>query len=467
MSRRWIKPLRRLGLIGVVALLISCAATPSVFSPPDAPLNTVSFAPLTSDAELVNPMRGLYRWRNQQIVPVESYDSYSRYRWRDLEPRPGVYDFSVIEADLAKAEAAGRKHGFRVRAMIQDEVDVVPPHIAAAMELAWQEGETYIPDWNDPEFMAGATALITALGAQFNNDPRVSFLDIGMFGNWGEWHMWPFKYPAPTGAVTMSVENRRALIDAYLAAFPNKLLVMMTEDEDSLIYALKQSPQVGWRRDSLGSWIFDGNAAAEKLRNRPEDFALFQERWKTAPVITEFINPSEQRDPESFVMALQQVQRFHISMVGNGNMLEWETLSPQSQRVLGEIGQAAGYRLQLAECTFPAYAMLNREWTFVSRWHNLGNAPTYEDWHVALELRDPTSGVVASTLPLSIELRSLLPGDYVFTDVLRLPPELSPGSYELRLIVRDPLNYRQPLQLANDRRSEDGGYDLGVLEVRP
>jgi hypothetical protein len=432
---------------------------------------TATFTPTVipfSAPDLINPLRGLYRWRNQQEAPIESLDSYSRYNWRDLEPQRGVYDFSRIRADLERAESAGRKHSFRIRAMVHHDGIVVPRYLVDLMEDGWWSGDTYIPDWNDPDFIANARNLILALGREFNFDQRLAFIDIGLFGNWGEWHMWPFKYPAYTGAQVATKENREALVDMHIEAFPDVPLVMMTEDDETLMYALRKSKFIGWRRDSLGSWVFDENAFMRDLRLRPDDWQIFIDRWKTAPVVTEFITPFDQEDPEVYERALRQVREYHVSMVSNGNTFDWEDISWKGRRLFLELGKTAGYRFELKSLTIPTTVIPGEGFAADWRWKNIGNAPPYELWRVLLQFRSPDRGAVVWQNRSGIDLRRMLPtgkGEWTYIDQFTLRKEVPVGIYDVYVQVIDPLGYRQPLALAIEGRQSNGAYPLGQVRV--
>jgi hypothetical protein len=421
-----------------------------------------------SEAEIVNPMRGLYRWNNQEYAPQPrpAYDSYERYAWRDLEPWRGHYDFSVIERDLEAAQRAGRKHAIRIRAMIHGQGPVVPDYLVEAMGRGWWSHGTYVPDWNDPDFVERMHALIAELGRRYNGDPRLAWVDVGFYGNWGEWHTWPLSYPAWNGAVDMSSANKRQIVDQMAAAFPSTRLIMGSEDEDTLVYALRKYPTMGWRRDSLGSWIFDENSTFRNLRQRSAEWDLVMERWQTAPIISEFISPNDQRDPDVYRLAQQQADEYHVSLVSNGNTLPWNSLSHSGRTALLDLGKQVGYRLVLSDLAISEELRPGDAFAVTSRWINRGNAPIYERWRPTLELRDDR-GRVRWAGRLTVDLTDLLPSDSPTrtADRFRLPETFPAGTYALVLVVRDPTSYREPLALAVAGQHQGGSYQLGQVVV--
>lgn len=431
--------------------------------------------------EIVNPMRGLYRWMNNETVPSpnplpqRSVDAYYRYEWSDLEQGRGEYTFNLLERDIAKAAAAGQKFAFRMRVVVPSKGSGVPSYMMDALDLGWWadtnkdgKNDTYVPDWNDPLFLDGVERLLQALGERYDNDPRVSYLDIGFFGSWGEWHTSGLSYSSSRPAKTMTYENREKLIDLHIAAFPNTPLVMLTDDERSLVYALERSPQIGWRRDSLGDEHFD-SVVSDVRRLGDDKLALFSERWKTAPVITEFINPKFHRNPDTYERAIEQVQRYHVSMVSNGNMLDWDSMNSAGRNAVVTLAKASGYRFALAELALPALLRTGERVTLTSSWVNEGVAPIYEAWQTWYQLRD-SGGAVVWERPSQLDLRTLLPSAatdrQAVADELLLPTSIAPGSYTLSLVVRDPAGLRAPLRLAITERQDDGSYTLGSVAVQ-
>jgi hypothetical protein len=456
-----------------------------VSAPPPFPTASVALQSLVptpiplGDAELVNPLRGLYRWRGQELMPTPdplprpALDAYERYTWRQLEPAPGQYDFSAIEQDFAQASAEGRRFGFRVRALVSGQTSV-PDYLMREQEADWWldydddgEAETYVPDWNDPLFLERADKLFQALGARFDGDPNLVFVDIGLYGNWGEWHLHGFPDP-PGAAEPISDDNKRVIVDMHLRAFPSTFLLASSNDTVALAYAFERSPKVGWRRDSLGDPHFDD------LRDDPERWRLLRDRWRTAPVVTEFISPADQRDPAVFLLALEQARAYHVSLVGNGNTFEWHTLSDEGRAAFVELGKRSGYRLGLVRLELPQQPQAGEPLPLRMHWSNTGSAPVYEPWQIVVQLREPAGGPIVWEDASVLDLRQVMPAEHadasppqrLHEDSFALPAHLLPGEYDLALLVRDPAGRLAPLELAIRGRQADGSYLLGQITLR-
>jgi len=631
------RPLRRVlpPSLAVAALLVLATGAAPAHRPASDSTSTFSVRTLPLTAPPVtNPLRGLYAWQGTQYAPVPAADAYQRFSWRALEPSLGRYDFSAIDQALAAAKAQGRKFGLRVMALRSGRGAYVPDYVMGHGLGYWysfrtksQQGcypvhggagcDTYVPDWNDQFLQERAAQLFAALGRRYDGDPRLSFVDVGLYGDFGEWHMSGFPKVGPRGSQPITPESEARFIDVQARAFPHKLLLMGTDDEGALAYALSHWPRMGLRRDSLGSPLFDdlssqaawqdwsSHAATNLVVGAPvysgheavsftvdraygeftlharapfdttpytalrlavrsgqraadlwvrvgrqdgrtgrvslaayggqpspdawrvytiplaalnaqatsitdlslqdesghaagltyyvdeirllgaagtEDYAIYDDglagawrdyaaaRWKTAPVVTEFYYTGRGPASANLDLALQQVRRYHVSLVGNGNYsaVSWGDLDAADQARYLEIGAIAGYRLALVDVSLPLHPVAGRRLAITSRWRNDGVAPVYEPWAVSWQLAARPGGPVAWRGASSLDLRALLPtglGPQSVRDGLTLPRSLKPGTYTLEVVIDDPTGYYPPLSLAQEGRQRDGAYALGQVTV--
>jgi hypothetical protein len=421
---------------------------------------TPTIIPLSAD-ELMNPMRGYYAKGRSEMIPQPEppYDYYARFSWRDLEPTRDTYNFAPIDTEINYALSRGgngARFHFRVRCMTSatSGLILVPDYLRNLMEKGWYHtNNTYIPDWNDSDFISRAQALMNALGTRYNNDPRIGYVDIGFYGLYGEWHMYQVPYPSPTGATLPTTATKRALVDLHRMAFPNKYVLMLTDDLEALTYAMSVSTTIGVRVDSLGnSCCMNTSILAPAL-----------ERWKIAPFVTEFFGPGNTTPS----IALSQVQQYHVSAVSNGNIDAWNTWSTADQQTLLEVGKRAGYRYEMQELTIPSPLTAGQSAAVTSRWRNAGVAPIYEPFNVMLQLRTTQSTAPVFQQQLSVPLRTLLPSTATtsYSDTITVPANLTPGTYTVAVAVLDPSGYRRPLKLAIQGRQSDGSYSLGTITV--
>ncbi|MGI9147660.1 MAG: LamG-like jellyroll fold domain-containing protein [Chloroflexota bacterium] len=430
--------------------------------------------------ELPNPLRGEYEWYGDPVAPPQwpFQDSYTRLYWKELETAPGAYDFSRIDAQLASAAARGGRFGFRVMSACTGcgEGETALPEYLASSSGAWYAsvgGERFlIPDWNNDLYLTRWEALMAALGTRYANDPRIGIIDIGGAGNWGEWHDYPYaeQYPGPRGQMPLSDRNAQRIVEASLAAFPpnNHLLVIRTANSAALRYAFSRSPHVGLRLDCLG-----GGAAMEGDREAlSKVWDVAADRWKTAPVVTEWCATIAPSTNLFQTFGVPQVQEFHVSMLSSGNFVKTDAghlngYLPAEQDGFMAANKLAGYRFALTKLSLPRVIPSGADFTIEAEWENTNVAPAYLAFNVMYQLRDADDAIVWQGRS-GIDLRQLLPtggSPTSWSDRFTLDGT-SPGTYALDIQVLDPGQISPPLNLAMDARQPDGSYPLGSVSVR-
>lgn len=444
-----------------------------------------TWTPLSvSSDDTVNPLRGYHRWRGQERVPQTSsaLDAYQRYAWRDLEPTQGNYNFSTILADLATAKAQGRKFALRLRMMLgYDDGEVYVPaylvgHASCAHGCGWWADydagnplNTFVPDWNDTFLQQRASLLLQALATALGTQADIAWIDIGLYGQWGEWALSSsINYAtAPLGVVAATDAAKRAFVDMHLNAFSNRQLVMFAlyGNYDAVRYATTQQAitqlPVGLRIDCLGRDGF-----MDQWLSHAAEWAVIQNVWKTAPFVAEYCGFTHLSAGHSAATALQQVRDFHISSIGNANFGTYTDYSASEQTAFLQVGREGGYRYRpdTASITLDGSGLL----TVSAVVRNEGNAPTYEPWDVLLELNNSAASTVWSqTLSGSLKTSQGASSSQTFGASVQLPT-LTAGDYTLRLIARDGRRLsatpvRAPLRWTVLERGSDGGVDLATL----
>ncbi|MFL5802006.1 MAG: DUF4832 domain-containing protein [Roseiflexaceae bacterium] len=449
-------------LLLAIVVLASSAAPASIAQTGGATITITPTAIPLADAEIVNPMRGFYRWYGSEPIPQPrpAYDHYARFGWRQLEPARGQYDFSAIEQALQEAENAGAKFAFRIMSVNEFTSPVeVPSYLtqeAGGAYCTYNGAHVWVPAWDSPQFLARAQALMSALGARFNGDPRLGYYDMGIYGHWGEWHTEGLCTP-PAGDAT-----KRALVDMQVAAFPNTRILMNSggKEVDAFVYALSKSPRIGIRVDSLCSPWFDS-----QFTESPQKLAAMQDRWKTAPIITEFYT----WNPSGIALCDQQVSTWHIAAIANGSIGNWSSYTADQQAQILTIGKHAGYRFALNALTYLAEVPNNTLLPISSQWLNVGITPAYEPFAVTFELRPKDQTTVVWWALSRLDLEGFLPATepQTINDQLYLSGRIPPGQYTLSLVVRDLTGYRAPLSLAITGGDASGRYLLGELTITP
>jgi hypothetical protein len=155
------------------------------------------------------------------------------HTWKSVEATEGVFDWSLIEADLTRAAALGK------RAFLHLLWGYSPPWVE-------QQCPTVVVQWTAPFTGAHTTTIpitwtaaylsrvktaIAAFGAKYDGDPRVAHIAMALCG-WQDdfqlphpWAGWTSSAPPPNGCGPDVYTDAKLeagcmqLIDAYAAAF--------------------------------------------------------------------------------------------------------------------------------------------------------------------------------------------------------------------------------------------------------
>lgn len=518
-------------------------------------------APLPDKVELFNSLSGLYseliqtpkdlnfqrpnlKYTDVAPLPGTPVNEYGRLSWHSLETSEGEYDFSILDNVLEPCASpdqptclpAGTKFGFRIMAMnpqtgsdtnvtTGDDGYPVYADVPAYLETGahgWllpvdpqdkTQGHYFIPDWNDPFFLERVDALLSALGHRYDGDPRIGWIDIGLYGSWGEWHTaglpdqadykgaipykssstyyslntqaWSQNHGGQSGAYEAgSIASKDFIIDAHVSAFAHTQLLMLSDDGDGVCHALQlpDPAHIGVRRDSLGAADFtyqfpdqlpDCDSAADQQ--------MINTRWQTAPFIVEpYGNGSSPTFPcQTFTVdattgsydLFVDVEQYHVAAVKNASFCNgpWSALTwPEQQAVLWT-GTHAGYRFVPEAIYVDASA---RKLSLSTYWSNTGSTPAYNPWSVQFSLWSSSplgEPHEVARFQSAVDLRKVLPtgnSPLIIRDSFALPGNIFPGSYTLRMTVLDPDEYMAPMQLALQNRMANGDYLLGTVVIQ-
>ena len=444
-------------IVPALALALAIAALVKAPAPPIGDLTSasatdkksgsrlVTFRPRTipvASSEVPNSLRGQYSWLGSAAQPGGWPISDVYYRdqvpWGRIEPAAGSYDLAWFDRGLEDAEQHGGRFGFRVLAYCPGcwFDDATPPFVPL------QPG-TDIPDWNSEAFLAGWERLMHELGSRYDDDPRMGWVDVGGYGSYGEWHV--------SSGREITEANAARVVRAVLDAFPSTHVVINAMTPRLVLQALEASPRLGLRVDCLGEVDMFSTLATS---------AEMQERWRTAPVLSEWCGTFT----TSTTLGAEQVRKYHISQTSSGNLkVPYAQMTPAQRSGFEAAARAAGYRYEVRGVTVPKRVDRDAKLTVLSRWRNVGSAPTYDDWDVVLRLRDKAGAIVA-TKRLDVDLGEVLPGRSTFRSSVRLP-KVPAGTYAMSVAVTDPSGYLAPMNLAIQGRSADGDYRVGRLRV--
>jgi hypothetical protein len=417
-----------------------------------------------------------------------SLDNDVRFTWIQLQPSTSstYYDWSQFDTNINYSISKGQRFSFRVMTLDTDALSYAsqttggnkityPLFVHSAMQgespQDWTYGGSWIPNWNSNSYLSYWESFLNALAAHINTGSYngvpyknvIYHMDISGFGNYGEFHSWPFINSYPSTALKVSDASYKRIIDASVSAFPNTPLIgniaMLTgemSDYDGW-YSLTASNswgKFGLRIDHLadiGIINYD-TTFTDRSYNGLNFKTELLNRYKYAPIVGEPMNDAtavSAGGSSAYYDLPREMGVFHVSQFSN----ETSVTGTAVQNNFLAASKASGYRLMLKSASISGS-------TVTTNWSNTGLASVYENWDVYLEVRNGTT-VVWSGMS-SFKPKLFQPGT---TSVNTTLGTIASGTYSLYVIVRDPLGYRAPLALALKNRQTDGSYKIGDIKI--
>ncbi len=122
-----------------------------------------------------------------------------------------------------------------------------------------------------------------------------------------------------------------------------------------------------------------------------------------------------------------------------------------------------GYRFVLRRFEYPATVNRHGQLAFTSLWENVGVAPIYRDYKLAVRLKNMQHTQLFIT---SANLLTWLPGDIEHDENLYLPASMPAGKYQVEVAIVAPASNEARVKLAIAGITPDGWYTLGDITVK-
>lgn len=311
-----------------------------------------------------------------------------------------------------------------------------------------------------PEFFFRVRNLVAKLGRVWNDDPRIAYIEMGIYGLWGEEH-----------EDSMSREAQRNLAQAFHAAFPDKLCMLRCPRDcmgegfgmywdsfahiDEEFYAVDAVRFLDWRRAVMG-----GEVAHNWGRHA--------------------IQPGD--DMNDTLIAPQHKEHFldYVYWQHNNHLGMWPVQDDRYEQALeglAEYQKRAGYRFVLETV---AYGVHDGVLDVAFDVRNTGASPFYYDWPVSVALLGNDGRPVFEACFKTADVRTWLPGDrWNFAaraydepaaafhveesfDVSCVPHDV----YRLALAILDPTCGKPNVLFATRQYQNGGWHPIGYVGVK-
>jgi hypothetical protein len=266
--------------------LAPAAASHAQAAPSNATPSAVVSRPVTAPPAVSAKPIGYQTFYQTAVTDktLPSKQAYYRYDWAQIEPSPGVYDFSAMAADFAAAEAAGQQYNFRI--MPYEDGGGGPVGLKNAglpgSTFSFNGATTYQPDLNSPAVQADLDKLLAALGARIGSGSAT--VDVGWWGSYGEWTNWGTS-PALARPSTATTEWLISETEKY---FPHSYTIVQESlaTDDPAAFSFAMAAGCGVRYDGWGDWSTNGQWS-DQNNEYPTAIAASGDQWKRAPIILE------------------------------------------------------------------------------------------------------------------------------------------------------------------------------------
>ncbi len=179
---------------------------------------------------------GPYGSLNNRAWDLVSYGS-GYQQWNKLNPAKGVYDWTELEKLLNALAEHNMGYALRVLPYTpsfiksdfppQEDYDWTPPFVyemgakKIQIDLRGTEYHAYAPVWDDSIYIWAAKEFAKALAEKYDGDPRIEYIDVRTFGEWGEWHTSHI-----LGSVMPADSVLIDMLDCYASLFKKTQLVL-------------------------------------------------------------------------------------------------------------------------------------------------------------------------------------------------------------------------------------------------
>lgn len=423
--------------------------------------------PVESTALFANPGMGwqtfhTYANVDPDLAGLPSGSAYFRWTWKQLEPTQGNIDFDRVTETLSKARAAGQSLMFRVMTAGSDQ-QYAPDWLAAAgCELFTYQSDggptLTAPNLDHPSCWQRFETLITELGKKLGGEPDLQ-IDIGGVGLWGEWH---FSGTSPKVPMP-SLDTRKKVVDLHLAAFPNSPQMALIGEVEALTHATAKG--TGWRADCLGDLGFFSSTwnHMDDMYKQHVEQAQATAAWQVGPVAWESCGTMQDWVSKGYDVhyVFQYALDLHGSFLNNKS-----SPLPAGTQYRSEVEwllARLGYRLVLRSLTHDASASAGGSLALDMTWDNVGVAPPYHPFRLAVALAKSTDADPV-VLESSVDVRTWLPGETKHGETFALPSSLAPGTWKLAVGILGTPGVPM-LNLAIEGRNAAGWYPLSEIEI--
>ncbi|WP_308635878.1 DUF4832 domain-containing protein [Paenibacillus silvisoli] len=337
----------------------------------------------------------------------------------------------------------------------------------------WPNGVPHgdpVNQWLSDTLKSRLVAFIAKIGQAWDNDPRVAFVELGLYGRWGEHHIYPNKFPDGTNRIPLSFQ--KALGDASTAAFRNKK-VLVRYPETFVSYNFG----IFWDSFALPDDAAGGNGE------------ISRDTWRTqinsGEVAYNWGNQSSLGGNPNGTLSSASNTNYVIDWIMNTHTssLGWISDYTASNAAVAagavNMQKVLGYRFVLSQASFTDNVAPGGTINVSFQVTNKGSSPFYYNWPVEASLLK-SDGTVAWKGLFQDDIRKWLPGTgwnkstraynqapavNTVNAMFTIPRTVPNGTYTLALAILDPAGWMPSARFANTNYYAGGRTPIGRVGI--
>jgi len=452
--------------LAVICLLYAAPAKATV-------TNLLAYAPSPLD----NPLRGLMPACSpaSAVAGFPHSLQYGSLSVASVMTSPTNFNWAQLEHWIASATNDGCQLVFRPYLDFPGMPTGIPQYLLNGGLATYPytiDGGGLCPDYTDANLQAAVLKFIAAMGARYDNDPRIAFIEVGLLGFWGEWHCdgSVANYWAP-------LAFQQQVLAAYVAAFPTTKLLVRYPVGGGNTYSYRPMADnanlpVGYHDDSFCADTFGLPGSAAFV---PAEVSVgwgAANRWLTSPIGAQLTtslttavwqNPTAAAAGEDFATCVAGTHATYVLDTGVF-AAGWNTNAGYQNSVVG--ASLLGYELYVTQALNWVQVNADGSKTLYSSMFvtNTGVAPFYYNWQVELAAVDPNGNILATWFP-SYQITKAVPGNGIYQMWSALPGASTTVPFTLVARVINPLPNGRPFRFANAAQDQTlkGWLTLGTM----
>lgn len=355
---------------------------------------------------------------------------YIRIPWSFIQQEDNKIVWARIDEILDYWGLKGKRAGFRFTSYEQEH-QAAPLYIKALgargefRNITW--GQVWIPRNEDTIFQREYRQLLEEFAQRYGDDPRVDYMELGAFGQWGEGHNSAGLTTEPVLAIWANM---------FVDVFDNTEIALLWPDDIHKTH-IAVNHSFGIYDDSIGFSLLGAKQAEQVWRNdaiRLETTHFFENRLAT------LVSPH----PYFLVHMVEGYHASHFYPHGFPDRT-WAWYSD----ALKAVSRRLGFRFNFTEAFWSTKSPRGEISWFDLRMRNAGIAPNYLGGHVGIIVSNGNQRVETlyrgfNTADLAVASSPHVRGGYTDAEVTRLripvqiPKDFPTGMADVSVFVRKP-----------------------------